>query len=102
MTFHASGGPTDLIVQAGSDSLRAVGTLVETEPIFIWALLPAGRAALGAFAFARWLAECPLDRDTRVLDLVDHLAHILGGQDLAGSNMSEDFPSFSTLHGVRP
>jgi hypothetical protein len=56
----------DLLVQAGSDSLRAVGTLVETEPIFVWAHLPTGRAALEAFAFARWLAECPLDRDTRV------------------------------------
>jgi len=55
-----------LLVQAGSDSLRAVGTLVETEPIFIWAYLPTGRAALEASAFARWLAECPLDRDTRV------------------------------------
>jgi hypothetical protein len=56
----------DLLVQAGSDSLRAVGTLVEVEPVFVWAHLPTGRAALEAFAFARWLAECPLDRDTRV------------------------------------
>jgi hypothetical protein len=56
----------DLLVQAGNDSLRAVGTLVETEPVFVWAHLPTGRAALEAFAFARWLAECPLDRDTRV------------------------------------
>jgi hypothetical protein len=56
----------DLLSQAGNDSLRAVGTLVETEPIFVWAHLPTGRAALEAFAFARWLAEYPLDRDTRV------------------------------------
>jgi len=56
----------DLLVQAGSDSFRAVSTLVETEPVFVWAHLPTGRAALEAFAFARWLAECPLDRDTRV------------------------------------
>jgi hypothetical protein len=56
----------DLLVQAGNDSLRAVGTLVETEPVFVWAHLPTGRAALEAYAFARWLAECPLDRETRV------------------------------------
>jgi hypothetical protein len=56
----------DLLIQAGNDSLRAAGTLVGTEPVFVWAHLPTGRAALEAFAFARWLAECPLDRDTRV------------------------------------
>jgi hypothetical protein len=56
----------DLLVQAGNDCLRGVGTLIETEPIFVWAHLPTGRTALEAFAYARWLAECPLDRDTRV------------------------------------
>jgi hypothetical protein len=56
----------DVLVQAGSDSLRAVGTLIETEPIFIWAHLPTARAALEAFAFDQWMAECPLDQDTRV------------------------------------
>jgi hypothetical protein len=34
----------ELIVQAGNDGLRAVGTLVETEPIFVWAHLPTGRS----------------------------------------------------------
>lgn len=56
----------DLSGQAGNDSLRAVRTLIETEPIFVWAHLPTGCAALEAFAFGRWLAECPLSRDTRV------------------------------------
>lgn len=56
----------DLLIQAGNDSLRAVRTLIDTEPVFIWAHLATGRAALEAFAFGRWLTECPLDRDTRV------------------------------------
>lgn len=56
----------DLLIQAGTESLRAVGTLINTEPVFVWAHLATGRAALEAFALTRWLAECPLDRETRV------------------------------------
>lgn len=56
----------DLLIQAGNDNLRAVSVIIKVEPVFVWAHLPTGRAALEAFAYSRWLAECPLDRDTRV------------------------------------
>lgn len=56
----------DLLILAGLDSLRAVGMLIGSEPVFVWAHLPTGRAVLETFAYARWLTECPLDRATRV------------------------------------
>jgi hypothetical protein len=56
----------ELLIQAGNDHLRALGVLVQTEPTIVSAHLPVARAALEAFAFARWLAECPIERDTCV------------------------------------
>src|ERR1039458_6563548 len=55
-----------LLADAGNDALRALVVLANTEPVFIWAHLPPARAALEAFAYCRWLAECPLDPDRRV------------------------------------
>ena len=55
-----------LLAQLGVDSLRSFSILVKADPVLIWGHFPSARAALESFAFCRWLAECPLDRDVRV------------------------------------
>lgn len=55
-----------LLAQLGVDSLRSFAILVKADPVLIWGHLPSARASLESFAFCRWLAECPLDRDVRV------------------------------------
>ncbi len=55
-----------LLAQLGVDSLRSFSIVVNAAPVLIWGHLPSVRAALESFAYCRWLAECPLDRDVRV------------------------------------
>ena len=55
-----------LLAQLGVDSLRSFAILVKADPVLIWGHLPSARASLESFAYCRWLAECPLDRDVRV------------------------------------
>jgi len=55
-----------LLARLGVDSLRSFTILVSADPVLIWGHLPSARASLESFAYCRWLAECPLDRDIRV------------------------------------
>ena len=55
-----------LLARLGVDSLRSFAILVKADPALIWGHLPSARASLESFAYCRWLAECPLDRDVRV------------------------------------
>lgn len=55
-----------LLAQLGIDSLRSFAILIMADPVLIWGHLPSARSSLESFAYCRWLAECPLDRDVRV------------------------------------
>lgn len=55
-----------LFAQLGLDSLRSFAILVRADPVLIWGHLPSARASLESFAYCRWLAACPLDRDVRI------------------------------------